>query len=47
MKLCQIDRAVLEAHAQGRHWKTVRGIKRERQFANVLRRAQWREKFAS
>jgi hypothetical protein len=46
MKLCAIDKAVLKAHAQGRDWRTVRGIRSASRFLRVLARAQWRQKYA-
>ena|GEM_PF-2079056 len=46
MKLCAIDKAVLEAHAQGRDWRTVPGIRSAARFRRVLARAQWRQKNA-
>ncbi|MFO7306078.1 MAG: hypothetical protein C0P74_011225 [Gammaproteobacteria bacterium] len=46
VKLCAIDKAVLEAHAQGRDWRTVPGIRSAARFRRVLARAQWRQKNA-
>jgi hypothetical protein len=43
MKLCAIDQAVLAAHAAGKEWKTVRGIRSARRFGRVLSRAKRRK----
>jgi hypothetical protein len=47
VRLCAIDRAVLEAHEAGRSWKSVPSMRSEARFRRTLARAQWRSRIAA